>query len=144
MIRHIWSLLCRSSVIDKDSNALSIFDTFEELTILQPVDEPGIVPFSFQLVTLWARADGSKPVKGRARMVTVNPGQDEGAPTLIQIDLTQHTRLRQRVTFGALKVKAAGVKEFRLDLENEDGTWQTVARIPLEIKVEPRTPALQE
>ena len=60
-MRHVWSLLCRSSAIHKDLNNLSIFDTFEEVTLLAPILEPAVLPLNFQMVTLWARTDLGTP-----------------------------------------------------------------------------------
>jgi len=139
MIRHIWSVLCRSSAIDRDANALSLFETFEEITLLEPIEEPGgVVPFSFQLVTLWSRRDVTQPARANIRVSAVNPGEAEARqpPTVTQVDLTQHVRLRQRISFAGLQVARAGVKEFVIDVEVETDRWENVARVPLEIKVQ--------
>lgn len=138
MIKHIWSVLCRSSAIDKDGNNLSLFDVFEQLTILEPITQPGEAPIPFQLVTLWARADLATPVKTTSRVRVLLPGGDEASkPVQLEVDLTAFRRLRQRVTFGSLPIRAAGVYEFIVEFREHD-EWREAARIPLELTVEPQ------
>lgn len=142
MIRHVWSVLCRSSSIDRDANSLSLFDTLEEVTSLEPITEPRTAPIPFQMVTLWARANPSQPTRGRVRVFALNPGEVEPHdPVILQVDLTQHTRLRQRINFGGLRVMQAGIKEFQVQVEDEDGNWATVSSVPLEIKTPDPTSA---
>lgn len=145
MIRHVWSVLCRNSSIDRDANSLSLFDVLEEMTSLEPITEPRTAPIQFQMVTLWARTNPTEPTRARTRVFALNPGEEEEPrdAVIIQVDLTQHSRLRQRINFGGLRILRAGVKEFRIQVENDEGNWVTVASVPLEIKA-PETPAPAE
>ncbi len=140
MIKHIWSVLCRSSALDKDSNVLSLFDVLEQIKLLEPLSEPGQVPISMHLVTLWARENMGEPTTGRARVSLLAPGDENpvGTPVEYQVDLTTFRRLRNRVTFSSFPIVRAGVYEFVVEV-NRNGGWVEAARVPLELVVEAPT-----
>ena len=143
MIRHVWSVLCRSSAVDKDTNSLSLFDVAEELTLLEPIREKGIAPFPLQLVTLWSRRNPAEPARAVARIRLVLPiGEQSGAPSEYQVDLTTFKRLRHRFTTAMFPIVEAGVHEFVIEMQDPNREWVEVARIPMELTV--KVPADEE
>ena len=59
-IEHVWSVLCEKSVIDSETNNLSLTNILEEIQI--SLKEKGIidssektVPINFELVTMWRK-----------------------------------------------------------------------------------------
>lgn len=62
-IRHIWTVLCRDSVIDSQTNNLSLNNVLEELQVEKKdtsgksiIPERGeAIPFNFQVISLWKR-----------------------------------------------------------------------------------------
>ena len=60
-IEHVWTILCSSNTIDKDTNNISLYNVIEQLRIDVPekeLKENKIINVlgSFKLVTLWKRA----------------------------------------------------------------------------------------
>lgn len=58
-MKNIWSVICEKSVIDKDTNSISLFNSLEELSInysgekkLKKTDVKNI-PILFEIVSLW-------------------------------------------------------------------------------------------
>lgn len=138
MIEHIWTVVCSMSVVDRETNNLSLFNIVEQLNILAR-PQPEMMPqLSLDIVTLWVRADDTTPARGHSRLTLLSPtgeelGQGEG-----EIDLSKHERLRMRRRFPlGLDLKISGRYHFRVELQLEDEeTWQTVAIIPLKVVVE--------
>ncbi|MDO8433371.1 MAG: hypothetical protein Q7S58_13285 [Candidatus Binatus sp.] len=138
MIRHVWSVLCARSIIDNESNNISLLEVLEQLAVTAPPGQAALsqtdkisVPLNSELVTLWTRS-GDVPEQSRARIRIVNAGGDELHVSEIAVDLTKHARLRSRARLNGLAIRGPGVHEFRVSLE-EQGRWEEVARIPLQI-----------
>ena len=138
MIDHIWSVLCQRSVIDKDSNTMTLFDAIEQLTI-SGAELPAIAPIPMELVSLWSRTEPDRQARGRARVCLIEPDNSIQQPSFeIDIDLTAHERYRTRGRMGGMPIRAAGRYKFRVELQIEgDHQWREVARIPVQVVIEP-------
>lgn len=82
-IKHVWSVLCSNSVVDKDTNNISLNNTIEKLTITVPkgvlekakeAKEDGFTfEFPHQIVTMFSRADSSIENAIDLKLEFVNP-----------------------------------------------------------------------
>jgi len=58
-MKHIWSVLCNKSIIDTDSNLISLIDCIEEINFSQDISKNNeikdklILPISLQIVNFW-------------------------------------------------------------------------------------------
>src|SRR5688572_21096340 len=57
MITHIWSVLCRKTVIDNDTNNMSLIDVFEQLGLNDEKGnleqgKPFDIPFEFEIISM--------------------------------------------------------------------------------------------
>ncbi len=135
MIDHVWSVLCKNTVTDRESNNISIHGVLEQLTITGPKGE-GVLPIEAELVTLWSRSKLDQPERTRSRSRLVDPdGAQIGKDVVYDLDLTTYTRFRNRIVMSGFPVKAAGKYEFCVDIER-DGQWIQVAKVPLEIRIQ--------
>ena len=77
MIRHVWSVLCEKSIIDRDTNNISL-DVLERvaMTLQGSREDRVLVPTPIRLVSLWQH-DGESSEPGRARVRVLGPGGDE-------------------------------------------------------------------
>jgi hypothetical protein len=137
MIRHLWSVLCSSSSIDRDDNKLSLFDIVEQITLLEPITEPGLIPIKIHLVTLWRRESLAHATKTTARVRVLVPPQGEEVSKSHEyvVDLTKFVRLRQRIVFRTIPVRGEGTYEFVIDYLDADERWREATRIPLDLVV---------
>ncbi|MFQ5778169.1 MAG: hypothetical protein ACE5IP_09190 [Terriglobia bacterium] len=135
-IEHIWSVLCRQALISKDSNNITLVEVIERIRLSQ-LPQEGISPISLQLVTLWGRPVISEPSRGRARWRLVDPeGNEMAEPVVYDIDLTTFVRARNRSQMSALPIRGPGKYVFCVEMEAE-GNWIPVARVPVEVAIEP-------
>ena len=133
MLEHIWSVLCSRSVIDSETNNVSIQDIIEQITINAEPVENGFLPFPMELITLWGREESNEPTKGTERVTFVTPSGKTKVISEAEIDLTTVERNRHRVRFAGLPVGETGKYYFRVELKNGNNEWKQVSAIPLKV-----------
>lgn len=139
MISHAWTVVCEKSIIDKETNNISL-DVLEQLNIQTPPlpdDAPGfILPAPIQIVSLWYLQGVGNGARGRAQTRFLAPNGEQVGKIEFDIDLTQHRRSRTRGFLSGLPIprSQSGWFQFVVELELEN-KWVEVARVPLEIIV---------
>jgi hypothetical protein len=137
MIEHIWSVLCSRSIIDSETNNISIQDVIEQITINAEPAENGFLPFPLELITLWVRKEADKPAKGTERVSFVTPSGESVIISESNIDLSKVERHRQRVKFPGLPISQGGRYYFRVEFK-EEGEYHEISAIPLTILFQPQ------
>ena len=138
MIAHAWSVLAERSLIDRDTNNISL-DVLERIALSDPLpaEQVLLIPFRFEIVSFWYRRDMQVPARGTARIRHLGSNDDQLSQDEIDLDLFTYPRLRTRIGFLGLPVTSIGIHFFVVDLRDGE-TWIEVARVPLEIA--PATP----
>ena len=145
-IRHIWTVLCQRSLIDIDSNNISLIDVIEQISMSAPTPseqqskgqiQVGTVPFNFEVVSLWSRAEESQPALGQCRVTLLSPSGPLGEANHVPVDLRKYERTRIRQRFGGLSVSKAGQYFFRVEYRDDGETeWCEVGAIPFKVIIE--------
>ncbi|MEA3336482.1 MAG: hypothetical protein U9R25_11265 [Chloroflexota bacterium] len=139
MIFHVWSVLCRLAITDQDTNTISLISAVEQLNVQDVPKSEGIIKAPFTLVSLFERADASKPSLGMYRITVKKPSSEPLVSEVFPIDLTDHQRTRLKVEFEGLPAEEEGRFFFLVDLKPEaDANWQPVAKIPLTVIFQPQ------
>lgn len=130
-MKALWGILCQSSSIDRDTNALSLFNIIEGAAIVSP--EPpqpsseGQLPQTlgqFQFVVSWARSNPEVAERGRGRVRVSLPSDNEfGPPREFEVDLTAHLHLRMRIQFPGLPLGGEGDYRFVVEKQTPEGNW---------------------
>jgi hypothetical protein len=145
MIRHIWSVLCSTSVRDADSHNVSLFNVIEQLRATlragAPKDAALLLPMPLELVTLWERGDWESSqdapgVVARANVRILDPtGKELGGGELLS-DLSERRRCRSKLQFGGLPLTVSGRYVIQVTLyEDDDPEGRVVAEVPLDVVV---------
>jgi len=140
----IWAILCERSVTDRDTNNVSLFNVIEELQIpaQPPVNlsersvPPGVMPFMFELMTLWARSDFEVPERGRGRVRVTVPGGKDTLTQEFEVDLTQFLRVRTRLRLPGLPVGDTGIYRFVVQGKAGDSEWATMFELPIRVLIQ--------
>lgn len=140
MIEHLWTVLCRGTAIDRDTNSLSVFDIVEQFAVLpaghQP--HPQMVPMFFEIVSVWGREQPDQPCKQFAMVELVKPNGDAVELAQYDVDLTEHERSRIRGRFAGFPSNTAGRHLIRVSRRQAaDAPWEVVGRVPLLIQLPP-------
>ena len=141
MVNHIWSLLCRRSTIDSETNNLSIYDVFEQLTIDLKIKTGNAdkvtkinVPIEYEVVSLWSKSE-DKVYSGEAKVEIIDPTGETGKVFEEPIEMPQTMkRLRTRLRISGFVAEKSGIYNFQVSyrVKGED-KYKKVADIPLEI-----------
>jgi hypothetical protein len=144
MIRHVWTVFCTSSAIDKDTNQVSLFDLIEQIRVqlanAPPAGQKAIVPAHFQVVTLWSRGDGNEAEIAPTRMRLMAPNGEELLRS--DVDLSEHQLRRVRLNLAGMPFVGDGRYHFRVELKDGD-EWQVVGDVPVRFEIEVQLPGAE-
>lgn len=134
MIDHAWSVLCEHAIIDAETNNATLYNTIEEVTVLQALQPGARVGLSFEVVSLWVRSDPQIPAVGHVRLIVVGPSGETKTAGEVVIDAASAERSRTKFIFGSFSPVASGryifCVDYRLEHEND---WHSATRIPLTV-----------
>jgi hypothetical protein len=142
MARHVWSLLCRRTLIDAQTDSLSIIDHVERATAHPsvPIENFTAVNFQCRLVSLWVRSNTDQPETASMRVALQFPdGTMASYSDPTAVDLQTFGWARVFITLGVLPFKGPGRCEFLVEASIAPDAWQEVARLPLDLQLEDST-----
>jgi len=144
-IKHIWTLLCRRSVIDNETNNLSLYDILEQLTIkinVKKNSEEKIyninIPIEYEVISFWTKSPDISEFNGELKLDIVNPKgkilKFFEKPLTIPKD---KRRLRSRIRISGFIADMEGIYTFRMNYrETAEDQYTKTADIPLEVFIE--------
>ncbi len=144
MIEHYWTVLCSNSVIDSESNNISLLNVLEQINIQDTPPEKGEIkglPFPSQIVTLWGRSDVNQPERGTARYTvqyTHGGETSQTEPNTSPVDLTEYRRMRTRTNMPVLPIMGAGVHKIIVEIQSDpEEEWIQVAALSYDVQFAP-------
>lgn len=141
-VKHIWSVLCKESIVNQEDNLISLIGVLEELnSVMTPVDNSYkkegklVIPFNFELVTYLIRED-SRETKIDIKIEIIDPNSKKLSEVINSATFPESTkRLRARLKIQGLPVSINGKYIFRVFLKDQkDSTYKNVSELPLEVK----------
>lgn len=141
MINHIWTIICSKSIVDAETNNVSLLDVIEHIGLNRepPLEENEItsIPITFEVLSLWERSPSSDIENANARMQIQFPDSTLHQDMKIyNLDLGSSIRLRNRTTMNGFPFKGFGRYAIiiEIDQESDGNNWRKVAEIPLQIE----------
>ena len=143
-IKHVWSVLCKESVINKDDNLVSLYGALEELSVTLTPKENGsrvpdkvAVPINYEIVSLWTRDVSNEITKVNVEYILVSPEGDELLKTVQEIEFSQSVRrFRSRMKIAGMPITKQGDYVFKIKVKEPDvNNFKLVAELPLEVKI---------
>ncbi len=156
-MRHLWTVLCSRSILDKSTNQLTLVDVIDDVSLRDAVlptgehltdslanavatDGAANITAKMELVSQWARSDMEKPEKGRARFTILSPsGELLGNASEARLDMTKFKYSRHMLRFESFSFVGAGT--YLLVVQQKSGRakkWRTVSETPFTINYGPR------
>jgi hypothetical protein len=141
-MRHVWSVLSTTSLIDQTSNNVSLLEVLEQVTLFvdidPPLDERIVFPLQASLTTMWWRSEMNTPESFRMRVNIVGPSGPVPETFEQQVDLIDFRRSRNTYSYRGIPYLGFGIYEFSIEVLDEGkGIWQQMASVPLEIIKQP-------
>lgn len=145
-IRHIWTVLCRDSVIDQQTNNLSLNNVLEELKVGKKdlsgkhiIPERGeAIPFNFQVISLWKRlGENTKELLIDGELEVIDPEGKSLVKVPYQIKLEKgKERLRSILNFQGFKITTPGEYIFKTRVKDTSGqNFVEVGEVYLVVKI---------
>lgn len=143
-IKHIWSVLCKESVINKDDNNISIHGVLEQLSVfLSPIKETGKlpekfgVPMNYEIVSMWQRNKDVESAKAEIEYIFIDPENKELLKSTQVIEIPKASkRHRSRMKITGMPLSSEGDYVFQVKIkEKGENTFRLVTKLPLEVKI---------
>jgi hypothetical protein len=139
-IEHLWSVLCATTMVDRETNSLSLMNLVDQLNIdkeLQSIKKlPINIPINFEMVSLFQRLD--KWEEKELEIDSVIELLDPQGKLLTHFDFKINfpkgaKRLRYRLKISSVMMTTEG--QYQLILKIKDGNLlREVTKLPLDIK----------
>jgi hypothetical protein len=141
IIKHVWSILCKESVINQDDNVMSLLGVLEainsQLTPINPTKEKPekiIIPFNFELTSYWIKEDEGE-AKLDIKVEIIDPqGKQLGEIVNNNVIPQNNPRFRTRLKIQGLPVTSNGRYYFVVSSkDNSSSKYSKHAEIPLDV-----------
>lgn len=143
-IKHIWSVLCKESIVNQDDNLISIHGVLEELKIdIQPSSDKDIlpekiaIPMNYEIVSLWVKEEKDVIAKAELEFVLFSPKGEELSKATQAMEIPVDVkRIRSRMKISGFPVMDSGDYYFEVKIKEEgENKFVIASKLPLEVKV---------
>ena len=145
-MRHCWTVVCRISSIDKDSNNLTLASTLEQIGLPPDViDEANTqrdsgknevaFPFEHHVVSWFVRSDPVQAETGRARVKLIPPEGEPIEGEAVPLRLDENPSYRLRVISKNFPFRGLGQYWYSVETDRNDDDWQEVTRVPIRVQM---------
>jgi len=146
-IKHIWTVIAESSVVDRQTNNVSIHKIIEQLNVNvssqdqellnNNPDKALLVNFPFQVISMWQSTNPKKDPKAEASIELFDPiGQSLQSAKFNLVFEKNKPRLRTIISSPNIRVFDSGVYLFKVRIKEEGAKdFLEVAELPLEVRV---------
>jgi len=141
MARHVWSVLCYRSSIDKYTNVVSLLHVIEKLMFsdeeadllakIEREDAAGIQT-DMELLSWWVRSDYSEPEEPQMRVKTIAPNGKSRKTSPAPVELKENTGFRLKISIPGIYFTGFGLYWIAIEVKRGE-RWVEKSRIPLEI-----------
>lgn len=141
-INHIWTVICKESIINQDDNVISLLGVLEELTISIPKMKNNVeklpdkinIPLTYEVVSYWIR-EGTKAQQFDIKMTIISPDGEELSKSENPAIFPENTsRLRSRLKIQGFLIKNAGKYFLNVFFKDKD-KFKHASRLPIEVKI---------
>jgi hypothetical protein len=139
MISCVWAILCEQSIINQETDSISLIEVIEEIVVPPPSgDETPFVLFNFSLVIYWKTQElFGEENEPRFRLRVVSPSKEVLLEGERNIDFLERPKTFTILRFTGFPVPESGLYEFQIQLPNYDEvTWENVQSVTLQVNYE--------
>ncbi|PJB87554.1 hypothetical protein CO083_06385 [Candidatus Roizmanbacteria bacterium CG_4_9_14_0_8_um_filter_34_12] len=143
MVKHVWSILCRKTIIDSATNNISLIDVFEQLqakvSLPQNKNIKLSIPFEYEVVNFWHKENTTNKVEIDIEITLMDPN-NKTLKTFTNIVTIPDNMKRMRTILKiiGIPITTSGIYRFIVKYKEKDtNSYKQVAELPIEIKIEP-------
>lgn len=134
-MRHLWTIVCLTAVLDKYTNRISLLEVIDEITISE--GEEVALPLHLEVASQWERSRFDTPEDGFCRVQVFTPAGELSGGGELPVDLSAAPRSRTILRFEAFPLAGLGKYCFRVSQRHSgQKEWKAVGEVPLYVKRE--------
>ena len=139
-MKNIWSAIANKTVVDKDSNMISIFDCIEQFNInidKKKTDKNEVkkIPAKLEIVSFWKDDEIKKERRGEFVIELYDPNNkrlNKYENSFVMPKAMK--RMRTIITFGGFPITTEGEYVFKIKYrKNKKGKYVQVSELPVEV-----------
>jgi len=144
-VKHIWSILCKESVVNQDDNLISIYGVLEELNVSlttknarsNKLPEKVGIPINYEIVCLWFKKNTQELASAQIEYSLISPEGKELIKNTQSMEIPVNIRrFRSRMKISGLPLTINGDYFFKVKIkESGDKNFKLVSKLPLEVKI---------
>jgi hypothetical protein len=143
-IKHIWSILCKESLVNQYDNNLSINGVLEEIStnIVLKGKTSGLpdkfsLPMNYEVVSMWLIDGKSRPNSMVVEYTFIDPSNKELLKSTNTIEIPKTSRRHRTIMkISGMPLTTAGEYKMQIKMkEDKSNKFSIVAELPLEIKI---------
>jgi len=139
-MKHLWSILCSKSIIDANTNSISIMDCLEELRINVPEDKKNdklLLPIEYEIVSFWLNENNNKDNNFFLKIDLYDPNEKKlGEFVNLFTFPKDKKRLRTRIITKGLPFTKEGIYTFVVMLkEKRNKPYTEIISLPLDVYI---------
>ncbi|KKR22051.1 MAG: hypothetical protein UT48_C0001G0064 [Parcubacteria group bacterium GW2011_GWE2_39_37] len=144
-MKHVWSILCQTSIRDQDTNRTSIINAMDSIGFIvdrKKLETKKFIPANLEIVSLWDNS--RKQIKEfLIKVELMNPSKkvliSSELPVLKPTDESAPNEMRSvttRMAINLLPVTITGQYYFQVSQKlHDEARFSVVAKLPLEVKI---------
>ena len=144
-MRHIWSVVCRHALEDKDSRNFSLIEALVQLSFggAIPDSRPIPLPLDFHIASLWRRDEKHEKSEYDTRVRLISPSGDNLLEIAVPIDFKGSDSHRTNIDLNHFPYTTDGLYEFEVSYFEHD-MWVIATSVPVKVAHEERELARAE
>lgn len=144
-MKHIWSILCQTSIRDQDTNRTSIINALDSIGFIvnkEKLEKQKNIPTNLEIVSLWS--SDKKEIKDFSIRIDLLNSNKEillvlemnvPKPNTFPADRERRS-VTTRMSINNLPITIAGGYLFKVSLKgSNDKNFNIVAQLPLDVKI---------
>ncbi len=149
MIKHVWSVLCRKSIIDNESNLISLIEAFEQLDVdidKKKLEEQkksstsniiNISGIDYEIVTLFTRDSVENTESTELKIVVEDPDKVKINESLHKFNFTKGLyRMRYRTRISGIAITKPGIYYYSVFCkQNNEKEYTQIAALPVQVVI---------
>jgi len=133
-MKHNWSIICQESIIDQETNRISLINNLEQLN-LSKENFGKDLPISFEVISYFTEVETSKEKEIETLIKVVDPQNNqikEIKPPKVKVP-EKFGRFRLRNKIHGMPISTPGMYKFLLSIKVDNGKFNNMAELGVEV-----------
>lgn len=141
MFIHLWSILSRYKIIDKETGNFSLFEVIDHMHVeaSKRSSKSAVVPEPFTWLTNLRRKNVLEPATGQLKDLVLSPSGETLYENEYKLDLSRYVAMCYERSFVDFEVTESGDYHFIVKVRPEGNkNWSVICDLPVYIQVIPQ------